>query len=96
MLKISLANAQLSGIEDVHESVLPVILEHYPDFMVAITASGVSQGCYTNNVIGGMDDARVLADALDAKKIPYQVLCSAGKPRALWDALDEWALMLGE
>jgi hypothetical protein len=96
MLKIRLTNAQLSGIEDAHKSVLPVILEHYPDFMESVIVSGVIRDYYTNDVDGDMDDARALADALDAKKIPYQVLCSAGKSRAIWDALDEWALMLGE
>jgi hypothetical protein len=96
MLKISLTNAQLSGIEDAHKSALPVILEHYPDFMESVIVSGVNRDYYTNDVDGDMDDARVLADALDAKKIPYQVLLSAAKPRVLWDVLDDWALMLGE
>jgi hypothetical protein len=39
MLKIRLTNAQLSGIEDAHKSVLPVILEHYPDFMESVIVS---------------------------------------------------------
>lgn len=96
MLKISLTNAQLSGIEDAHESVLPVILEHHPDFMESVIVSGVNRDYYTNDVDGTIEDARKLADALDAKKIPCQILCGAAKPEKFWDAMEEWALTLGE
>jgi hypothetical protein len=99
MLKISLVAGQLHGVEDAYESAVPVILELYPDFMNGVIVSGINRDYYTSDIDGTIDDARKLADALSAKKIPYSVSCYTCASRnsgKLWDALDEWALMLGE
>jgi hypothetical protein len=96
MLSIILSNGVLSGIEDAYKTAVPVILAHDPEFMSRAFVTGENREYYTAFMDGSLEGARKLADALVAKDIPYQVVCIAAKPDKLWDALDEWALTIGE